>query len=292
MKILYSNLVRNIEKIVGKYRDDGIFVVIDGTVYDIFTDIIERLRSTGIRSVYKMVAVESAKSIDEAVSLWQWLGNEGANRQSLIVNIGGGITTDLGGFVAATFKRGCDFVNIPTTLMAMVDASIGGKTGINFAGLKNEVGVFADPKWILIDTDLIDTLPYTAKADGYAEMLKYGLISDSDLLRQTYDIDLENIDKKLLSSLIKRNIEIKQYLAKIDRYDRNERRAYVCTRFRGSGCKPKNRAYSRACCRLGNGVRAISVGNTLQVLQKRAPPTALFCKRALYCHTDWLPRLR
>ncbi|MBF0977110.1 MAG: iron-containing alcohol dehydrogenase, partial [Bacteroidetes bacterium] len=201
MKILYSNLVRNIEKIVGKYRDDGIFVVIDSTVYDIFIDIIESLRSTGIRSVYKMVAVESTKSIDEAVSLWQWLGNEGANRQSLIVNIGGGITTDLGGFVAATFKRGCDFVNIPTTLMAMVDASIGGKTGINFAGLKNEVGVFADPKWILIDTDLIDTLPYTAKADGYAEMLKYGLISDSDLLRQTYDIDLENIDKKLLSNL-------------------------------------------------------------------------------------------
>ena len=72
MKILYSNLVRNIEKIVGKYRDDGIFVVIDGTVYDIFTDIIERLRSTGIRSVYKMVAVESAKSIDEAVSLMAW----------------------------------------------------------------------------------------------------------------------------------------------------------------------------------------------------------------------------
>lgn len=225
MKILYSNLVQNIEKIVGKYRDDGIFVVIDSTVYDIFTDIIESLRSTGIRSVYKIVAVENTKSIDEAVSLWQWLGNEGANRQSLIVNIGGGITTDLGGFVAATFKRGCDFVNIPTTLMAMVDASIGGKTGINFAGLKNEVGVFADPKWILIDTDLIDTLPYTAKADGYAEMLKYGLISDSDLLRQTYDIDLENIDKKLLSNLIKRDIEIKQYLAKIDRYDRNERRA-------------------------------------------------------------------
>ena len=154
MKILYSNLVRSIEKIVGKYRDDGIFVVIDSTVYDIFIDIIESLRSTGIRSVYKIVAVENTKSIDEAVSLWQWLGNEGANRQSLIVNIGGGITTDLGGFVAATFKRGCDFVNIPTTLMAMVDASIGGKTGINFAGLKNEVGVFADPKWILIDTDM------------------------------------------------------------------------------------------------------------------------------------------
>jgi len=94
MKILYSNLVRNIEKIVGKYRDDGIFVVIDSTVYDIFTGLIESLRSTGIRSVYKIVAVENTKSIDEAVSLWQWLGNEGANRQSLIVNIGGGITTD------------------------------------------------------------------------------------------------------------------------------------------------------------------------------------------------------
>lgn len=95
-----------------------------------------------------------------------------------MINLGGGMVTDLGGFAAATFKRGINFINIPTTLLSMVDASVGGKTGINFGGLKNEIGVFCDSKFVILDTEFLRTLDAENICSGYAEMLKHGLISD------------------------------------------------------------------------------------------------------------------
>ena len=226
MKILYSNFKRNLQNIIDRYSDNGIFVIIDQQVHQILVDnILDTLLHNGDTHIYKIEATEKSKLIEKAIGLWQWLVERGANRKSLIINIGGGIITDLGGFVAATFKRGCSFINIPTTLMAMVDASIGGKTGVNFLGLKNEIGTFTDPKWILINIDLLDTLSYEAMADGYAEMLKYGFIADEHLLNLTYSLDLQAIDKSLLRSLIIKDIQIKQHLARIDKYDQNERRA-------------------------------------------------------------------
>lgn len=226
MKILHSNFKRNLQNIIDRYYTNGIFVIIDQQVHQILANSLlnDILHDSNTR-IYKLKATEKAKSIEEAVRLWQWLVEEGANRKSLIINVGGGIVTDIGGFVGSVFKRGCHFVNIPTTLMAMVDASIGGKTGVNFLGLKNEIGTFTDPKWILINIDLLDTLPYEAIADGYAEMLKYGFIADKNLLDLTYSLDLKAIDKTLLRSLIVKNIQIKQHLARIDKYDQNERRA-------------------------------------------------------------------
>ena len=137
--------------------------------------------SSKIQFDYKtleMQAGEENKHIQSCVSLWDSLSEMGADRKSLLINIGGGVVTDLGGFVACTFKRGIDFINIPTSLLAMVDASVGGKTGIDLGALKNQVGIIREPKMVLVDTDFLGTLPDSEYRSGYAEMLKHGLIQE------------------------------------------------------------------------------------------------------------------
>lgn len=125
-----------------------------------------------------MPAGEENKHINTCVSLWGSLSELGADRKSLLINLGGGVVTDLGGFVACTFKRGIDFINVPTSLLAMVDASVGGKTGIDLGPLKNQVGVIKEPIMVLVDPDFLETLPEREYRSGYAEMLKHGLIQE------------------------------------------------------------------------------------------------------------------
>ncbi|MGB2397216.1 MAG: 3-dehydroquinate synthase [Flavobacteriaceae bacterium] len=123
-------------------------------------------------------AGEENKHIETCSGVWETLSERGADRKSLLINLGGGVVTDLGGFVAATFKRGIDFVNIPTSLLAMVDASVGGKTGVDLGPLKNQVGLITNPVAVIIDSLFLDTLPPQEYRSGYAEMLKHGLIHD------------------------------------------------------------------------------------------------------------------
>lgn len=137
--------------------------------------------NTKIEFDYKtleMQAGEENKHIQTCISLWDSLSEMGGDRKSLVINIGGGVVTDLGGFVASTFKRGIDFINIPTSLLAMVDASVGGKTGIDLGALKNQVGIIREPKMVLVDIGFLKTLPDSEYRSGYAEMLKHGLIQD------------------------------------------------------------------------------------------------------------------
>ncbi|RCL72099.1 MAG: 3-dehydroquinate synthase [Flavobacteriales bacterium] len=131
-------------------------------------------------TMLQMPAGEEHKHIRTCVSLWESLSDLGADRKSLLINLGGGVVTDLGGFVACTFKRGIDFINIPTSLLAMVDASVGGKTGIDLGALKNQVGVIEEPKMVLVETDYLETLPEHEYRSGYAEMLKHGLIHEPE----------------------------------------------------------------------------------------------------------------
>ena len=126
----------------------------------------------------EMQAGEENKHIQTCVSLWDSLSKMGADRKSLLINVGGGVVTDLGGFVACSFKRGIDFINIPTSLLAMVDASVGGKTGIDLGALKNQVGIIREPKMVIVDTGFLRTLPDSEYRSGYAEMLKHGLIQE------------------------------------------------------------------------------------------------------------------
>ena len=120
---------------------------------------------------------EESKSLEVAANLWSVLLEYGADRNSLIINVGGGVVCDLGAFIASTYKRGIPFVNVPTSLLAMVDASVGGKNGINFEGLKNQLGPFTQPNFVLIDPDFLATLPQEERESGHAEMLKHALLS-------------------------------------------------------------------------------------------------------------------
>lgn len=148
-------------------------------------------------------AGEQHKNLQTVQRIWKTLMKHHADRNALLINLGGGVITDLGGFAASTYKRGIKFINIPTTLLAMVDAAIGGKTGIDFGGAKNQIGTFAEAEEVLINPVFLETLPERELRSGLAEMLKYGFISDAKLL----EINLENChDFILRAGDIKREI--------------------------------------------------------------------------------------
>lgn len=149
---------------------------------------------------------ENHKNLDTCIFVWEKLHQLQADRQSLLINIGGGMVTDIGGFIATTFKRGMDFINISTSLLGMVDASVGGKTGIDFNGLKNQIGVFSNPKMVVIDMDYIKSLPKREWVSGMAEIIKYGLSYDANLWQS---LKMSAIDTINLPKLIHRSIEIK-----------------------------------------------------------------------------------
>ncbi|MDA7810218.1 3-dehydroquinate synthase [Flavobacteriaceae bacterium] len=166
---------------------------------------------------------EENKNIESCLLLWNNLSEHSGDRKSLIINLGGGVVGDMGGFIASTFKRGIDYVNIPTTLLSMVDASVGGKTGVNLDVLKNQVGTFYDPKMVIIDPLYLNTLEYSEILSGYAEIFKHSIISDliffDKLNSYNENLDFKNID------LIKASIEIKNRIVLLDPKEENERKA-------------------------------------------------------------------
>jgi 3-dehydroquinate synthase len=166
---------------------------------------------------------ETSKNIETCVQIWNVLTELGADRKSLIINLGGGVVTDLGGFVASTFKRGIDFIHIPTTLLAMVDASVGGKNGVDLGNLKNQIGVINVPVMVLIDTTYLQTLPQNEMRSGLAEMLKHGLIHDKMYWEQF--LDLSSIDFADFDALIYTSIEIKNTIVMQDPTENGIRKA-------------------------------------------------------------------
>ncbi|MCK5729843.1 MAG: 3-dehydroquinate synthase, partial [Draconibacterium sp.] len=156
---------------------------------------------------------------------WEFLSENGGDRKSLLINIGGGMLTDLAGFAATTFKRGVDFLNVPTTLLSQVDASVGGKTGINFNGLKNEVGTFKEPVAVIINTDFLKTIDRENFISGYAEMIKHGLIYSTEHLNELKKFDFDNIDYNLLQEIIEHSVNVKEYFVSNDPTEQNIRKA-------------------------------------------------------------------
>lgn len=170
-------------------------------------------------------ATDTHKTLDTLAYVWQQLGHGGGSRHSLMVCLGGGMVTDLGGFAASTFKRGIRFINIPTTLLAMVDAAVGGKTGINFGGLKNEIGVFNESQAVVINTQFLQTLDAENIRSGYAEMLKHALLSGGDLLARHLDFDLANPDLPRLQKMVAESIKVKEAIVKADPHEHGLRKA-------------------------------------------------------------------
>lgn len=166
---------------------------------------------------------ESSKNIETCVEIWKVLTELGADRKSIILNVGGGVVTDLGGFVASTFKRGIDFIHIPTTLLAMVDASVGGKNGVDLGNLKNQIGVINVPQLVLVDTAYLETLPQQEMRSGLAEMLKHGLIHDKSYWEKF--LDLKAVDFADFDALIFRSIEIKNEIVMQDPTENGIRKA-------------------------------------------------------------------
>lgn len=161
------------------------------------------------------------KNLASLEYVWNAFQSGGTTRHSLLINLGGGMVTDLGGFAAATFKRGINFINIPTTLLAMIDAAAGGKTGINFGGLKNEIGLFAQPNFVIIDAEWLESLDYANILSGYAEMLKHGLLSSRNMWAEL--IDIPTLAE--IQPLIGPSIEVKERIVEADPNEHGLRKA-------------------------------------------------------------------
>ena len=180
--------------------------------------------------VIEIPAGEEHKTITTVSDVWRGMIEAGCTRRSVVINIGGGVVTDLGGFAAATFKRGIDFINVPTTVLGAVDAAVGGKTGVDFMGLKNEVGVFRPAIAVVTDAALFSTLPRREWLSGYAEMVKHGLLTSTTDFRRLIAIDLLDEDTSELShlpefaSLLRDSVSLKARITEADPCEKGIRR--------------------------------------------------------------------
>lgn len=186
-----------------------IFVLVDQNTHEhCLSQFLSHLETELEIEIIEIEAGEAHKTIDTCVGVWETLSSLGADRKSILLNLGGGVVTDLGGFVACTFKRGIKYINIPTSLLAMVDASVGGKTGVDLGNLKNQVGVISSGDLVLIDTSFLDTLPQNELKSGLAEMLKHGLIADRtyfERLTNLSQLTLNDLDQLIYDSVVIKN---------------------------------------------------------------------------------------
>lgn len=207
---LKGPLANRLDEVVEKLNPATVTIVTDRNVEE---KVMSLFANSAVKDSANMVVLEPGednKSLDSVVKIWETLEEAGATRKSLIVNVGGGLVTDIGGFAAATFKRGIRFVNVPTTLLGAVDAATGGKTGINFNGLKNEIGSFHQPSEVVISALPLRTLSQREIMSGYAEMLKTGLIADAELYNQLLDVEGVIDDHSRLEEAMRRCVEIKE----------------------------------------------------------------------------------
>ncbi len=224
-KVIFTNAVaRAIANIVTELNPNRTIVVADRNTARYCVDDLR-----GITDAPPVVtdAGDEAKTLDSLTKIWRGLEASGATRQSLVVNVGGGVVTDMGGFAAATLKRGIRFANVPTTLLGAVDAAVGGKTGINFNGLKNEVGAFAPATHVVISTLFFATLPTMEIKSGFAEMIKHGMLSNNRELERLLDYDIGNVKEHLpeLLPLLKKSVKVKQDIVEQDPEEHGLRRA-------------------------------------------------------------------
>lgn len=225
-KIIFSeSILQELIKLTEQYDKDKIFLATENNVNQLWgTDFIKSIEEL-VENKIVISSGEENKKIDSVAEIWDFLSKSGADRKSLLINLGGGMLTDLAGFAASTFKRGIDFMNIPTTLLSQVDASVGGKTGINFNGLKNEIGTFQEPIAVIINTIFLKTIDRKNFLSGFAEMIKHGLIQSPEHLDELKWFDVEDIDYKILQEIIRHSVEIKQYFVNHDPTEKNIRKA-------------------------------------------------------------------
>ena len=221
--ILGKDILPNISTYFALDKYSQIFIITDENIAPLFLD---KLRSSLPGEIKHIVLQpgENAKTIKTVEYIWNGMKDAGLDRKSLVINLGGGVIGDMGGFAASTFMRGLDFINIPTTLLSQVDASVGGKTGFDFAGIKNLVGTFNQPIGVIIDTKTLETLPKREFISGFAEMIKHGLIADKTYFEKVTSKKPEAFSQEELAELITTSCEIKKHIVENDETEKGMRK--------------------------------------------------------------------
>lgn len=223
--IISHHLEQDLFQAISRIQHDKLFVLTDTTTLKLCWPLI---RDYPFLQAAKMISIgttDENKTLQTLASVWEALQRGGATRHSLLICLGGGMVTDLGGFAASTFKRGIHFINIPTTLLSMVDASVGGKTGINFGGLKNEIGVFNNADSVILSSAFLRSLDDSNIRSGYAEMLKHGIISNTENWKELLAFDLDRIDYTRLQQMIATSVAIKEHIVEEDPTEQGLRKA-------------------------------------------------------------------
>lgn len=239
-----------------------IFLLVDENTLELCVpQLVSNVETLQDAEIIETESGEENKSIEVCVQLWKTLSELGADRHSLLVNLGGGVITDMGGFIASTFKRGIDFINIPTTLLAQVDASVGGKTGVDLGRLKNEIGVFNDPRAVFIHSDFLYTLDERQLRAGFAEVIKHALIADRAYWSTVTQVD--HNDAGHLSMLVARSVEIKNRIVREDPYEAGKR-------------KTLNFGHT-----IGHAIEGMMLGTSSAVLHGEAVAAGMICEAYL-----------
>ncbi len=211
---------QELSNLIAKKNYSTIFILVDENTFEHCYPIFIQNLITDIRiEVIEIESGEINKNLETCIGVWNAITELGGDRKSLLITLGGGVITDLGGFVASCFKRGIDFVNIPTTLLSMVDASVGGKTGVDLGVLKNQIGLFANPEMVIVDDTYLTTVEEREIKSGTAEIIKYGLTYDVNLFNE-----IKNNKNLTISDLIFRSVEIKNEVVLQDPKEQNLRK--------------------------------------------------------------------
>lgn len=225
--IISRDLCQSLTQAIEEVKHDLLFVLCDETTERLCLPVVSDFECMNNAQRIVIPATDTHKTLESLTHVWSELQRMGATRHSLMVNLGGGMVTDLGGFAASTFKRGIPYINIPTTLLSMVDASVGGKTGINFGGLKNEIGVFNNARSVLLDTIFLRTMDHENICSGYAEMLKHGLINNEEMWAELMNFSLELSDESLekLGRMVAESVAVKERIVTEDPTEHGIRKA-------------------------------------------------------------------
>lgn len=222
--VLYAeNAYEKLNNLLRENDPSRIFILVDTNTHEhCLARFIQRIDNKYETEIIEIEAGEEFKNLQTCEGVWNALSELEADRKSLVINLGGGVVTDLGGFVASAFKRGIQFINVPTTLLAMVDASVGGKTGVDLGNLKNQIGVIRQPEMVLIDTQYLSTLPQEEMRSGLAEILKHGLIASETYWEKVSRLD--RLDLSDLEEIIRESVEIKKEIVTKDPFEKNLRK--------------------------------------------------------------------
>jgi 3-dehydroquinate synthase len=223
--IISDNLKTDLEHVLEQFSERKIFIIVDENTEKLCLPVITHIPAIAQSHVISIGIGEEHKNSDSLVKIWEALSRNGADRKSVVINLGGGMIGDLGGFAAATFKRGVSFMNIPTTLLSQVDASIGGKLGINLLGLKNEIGLFKTPDYVFVHHIFLKTLNKEHLLAGFAEMIKHSLIYSASHWKKIQEIDITNIDFESLQRQVSKSIFIKNDFVQADFREQHVRKA-------------------------------------------------------------------